>query len=81
MIHLRDEVAADWSAREILLDAVFGADRFLKTSEALRAGRLPAEGLALIAEEADRLAALQYNAREHNKRRWSVATQEPTHAA
>lgn len=55
MIHLRDEVAADWSAREILLDAVFGADRFLKTSEALRAGRLPAEGLALIAEEADRL--------------------------
>ncbi|WP_341707761.1 hypothetical protein [Halopseudomonas sp.] len=32
-------------------------------------------------EEADRLDALQHNAREHNKRRWSVATQEATHAA
>ena len=35
----------------------------------------------ITAEEADRLDALQHNAREHNKRRWSVATQEPTHAA
>ncbi|WP_040401203.1 GNAT family N-acetyltransferase [Amorphus coralli] len=55
MIHLRDEVAADWSARETLLDAAFGAERFLKTSEALRAGRLPAEGLALAAEDEGRL--------------------------
>ena len=35
----------------------------------------------ITAEEADRLEELQFNAREHNKRSWSVATQEPTHAA
>ena len=55
MIHLRDELPADWSARETLLDAVFGADRFAKTSEVLRAGRLPADGLALAAEDDGRL--------------------------
>ncbi|RGP57052.1 hypothetical protein [Pseudomonas abyssi] len=32
-------------------------------------------------EEADRLDALAHNAREHNKRRWSVATQEANHDA
>ncbi|MDQ0313665.1 GNAT family N-acetyltransferase [Amorphus orientalis] len=53
MIHLRDEVAADWTARESLLDTVFGAERVLKSSEAVRCGRLPAEGLALTAEDAD----------------------------
>lgn len=56
MIQLRDETASDWSAREALLDTAFGADRFLKTSEALRAGRLPADGLALVAEHDGRLA-------------------------
>lgn len=55
MIHLRDEMPTDWSARETLLDTVFGADRFAKTSEALRAGRLPADGLALAAEDDGRL--------------------------
>ncbi|MEW5422273.1 GNAT family N-acetyltransferase [Amorphus sp. 3PC139-8] len=55
MLHLRDEGPADWTARETLLDTVFGADRFLKTSEALRAGRMPAAGLALTAEADGRL--------------------------
>jgi len=50
---LRDEVAGDVAAREALLDAAFGPARFLKSSERIRAGRLPAEGLALSAEDAD----------------------------
>ncbi len=37
-------------AREYILDACFGEARRMKTSERLREGRLPAEGLALIAE-------------------------------
>jgi predicted N-acetyltransferase YhbS len=32
-----------------------GADRILKPSEKLRAGRLPADGLALVARDGDRL--------------------------
>lgn len=51
--HVRDEVAADRAAREALLDAAFGPERFAKTCERLREGRLPAEGLALVAESAD----------------------------
>ena len=44
----------DVFARESLLDAAMGAARFRKTSERLRAGRLPA--LALVArDESDRL--------------------------
>lgn len=50
---LRDEVAGDVAAREALLDAAFGPARFLKSSERIRAGRLPAEGLALSAEDAE----------------------------
>ncbi len=50
MITIRDENAADMSAREALLDEVFGVERFEKTCERLRAGRLPARGLALVAE-------------------------------
>ncbi|MCZ8320359.1 MAG: N-acetyltransferase [Novosphingobium sp.] len=42
-------------AREALLDAAFGEDRFAKTCERLREGRLPAEGLALVATMGDRL--------------------------
>ena len=48
---VRDERAADVVAREHLLDAAFGAARFAKTCERLREGRLPAEGLALVAED------------------------------
>jgi len=46
---LHGETAADVPARERLLDASFGPQRFAKTSEFLRAGRLPARGLALSA--------------------------------
>ena len=47
MLVVREETSRDVPARERLLDVAFGAQRFLKTSEALRAGRLPARGLAL----------------------------------
>ncbi len=46
---LRDETRADVSARERLLDAAFGPERFAKTCERLREGRAPASGLALVA--------------------------------
>jgi predicted N-acetyltransferase YhbS len=44
---LQAETRFDTAARERLLDAAFGAERNEKTSERLREGRLPAEGLAL----------------------------------
>src|SRR5689334_8624726 len=50
MITIRDERPADIAAREELLDACFGDERFEKTSERLRDGRLPASGLALVIE-------------------------------
>ena len=49
LVALRLEIDADIPARERLLNAAFGAERFAKTSEVLRAGRLPARGLALSA--------------------------------
>ena len=55
MIAIRPEAASDLAAREALLDCAFGEERFRKTSERLREGRLPA--LALVAEDkAGRLA-------------------------
>jgi predicted N-acetyltransferase YhbS len=50
MITIRDEIAADVPAREALLDRCLGERRTAKSSERLRDGRLPAEGLALSAE-------------------------------
>ncbi|MFE1599092.1 GNAT family N-acetyltransferase [Methylobacterium sp. ID0610] len=50
MIQIREETIADLAARERLLDTCFGEARFTKTCERLREGRLPAEGLALVAE-------------------------------
>ncbi|MBL8587392.1 MAG: N-acetyltransferase [Methylobacteriaceae bacterium] len=50
-IRIDDERDSDVAARERLLDAAFGAARFAKSSEALRAGRLPAAGLSLAARE------------------------------
>ena len=50
MITLREETIHDIEAREALLDTCFGPTRFEKTCERLREGRLPAEGLALVAE-------------------------------
>lgn len=54
-IVVRDEQMRHVDAREALLDAAFGADRFAKTSERLREGRLPADGLALVAMAGERL--------------------------
>ncbi|MGW9229473.1 GNAT family N-acetyltransferase [Pseudorhizobium sp. NPDC055634] len=47
------ETPADVVARENLLDRVMGAERRLKSSEKIRRGRLPAEGLALVARDED----------------------------
>ena len=51
MITIRNETLHDIEAREALLDRAFGDARFAKAAERLREGRLPAEGLALIAED------------------------------
>lgn len=48
-VGIRLETGQDIASRDALLDAAFGAARFRKTSERLREGRLPAEGLALSA--------------------------------
>ena len=50
MITIRDEIANDIPAREALLDRCLGERRTAKSSERLREGRLPAQGLALTAE-------------------------------
>ena len=50
-----DERPADAPAREVLLDDAFGDERFAKTCQRLRDGRLPAEGLALIARDGERI--------------------------
>lgn len=50
MITIRDEIKTDIPAREALLDRCLGERRMSKSSERLREGRLPAEGLALTAE-------------------------------
>jgi predicted N-acetyltransferase YhbS len=54
MIHieqLRHETATHCMARERLLDRCFGKARHGKTSERLRAGRLPADGLSFVASD------------------------------
>lgn len=51
MITIRNETFNDIEAREALLDRAFGDARFAKAAERLREGRLPAEGLSLIAED------------------------------
>lgn len=53
--YVTDESAADFEARECLLDEAFGAARFEKTVERLREGRLPASGLALVVKDASEL--------------------------
>lgn len=55
-VRIDDETGADVVAREALLDAAFGPARFRKTCERLRAGRMPARGLALAARAGDHLA-------------------------
>jgi predicted N-acetyltransferase YhbS len=55
MITIRQERPVDESAREALLDVAYGPDRHKKPSARLRKGRLPAEGLALVAVERGRI--------------------------
>ncbi len=47
------EASRDVPAREMLLDRAMGPKRRKKSSEKLRRGRLPAEGLAFAAHDAD----------------------------
>src|SRR5690606_32044887 len=47
------ETPADVVARENLLDRVMGPDRRRKSSDKIRCGRVPAEGLALVARDGD----------------------------
>lgn len=47
------ETFSDIAAREVLLDRAMGAKRRKKSSEKLRRGRRPSEGLALIARDAE----------------------------
>ena len=49
MTMIRTETAADVAARERLLDRAFGKQRRRKTSERIREGRLPSQGLAFTA--------------------------------
>lgn len=49
MVTIRHELPTDTLAREALLDRAFGKTRLRKTSQRLRDGRLPAEGLAFSA--------------------------------
>jgi len=49
MIMIRTEAKRDVAARHALLDEALGAARFIKTSERLRDGRLPADRLAFVA--------------------------------
>jgi predicted N-acetyltransferase YhbS len=51
MITIRNETLSDVAAREALLERAFGEARFAKAAERLREGRLPAEGLSLIAQD------------------------------
>ncbi len=55
MITIRHEKLNDIDAREALLDAAFGDARGRKSSERLREGRLPADGLSFIAAEGKRV--------------------------
>jgi predicted N-acetyltransferase YhbS len=65
MITLRHERLTDIAAREALLDEAFGDTRTRKTSQRLRDGRLPAEGLSLVATEGQRVVG--------TARLWDVA--------
>ncbi len=65
MTTIRHELNADIGAREALLDQVFGRNRRRKTSERLRAGLLPAEGLSFVAVDGKRVVG--------TARLWNIA--------
>jgi predicted N-acetyltransferase YhbS len=52
MVTIRTELPSDVVFRDRLLDKAFGKTRVRKTSERLREGRLPADGLAFTAVDA-----------------------------
>lgn len=54
-VSITQEIPADVAGREALLDAAFGPSRHRKTSARLRAGRIPAEGLAFTAHDGGRV--------------------------
>jgi predicted N-acetyltransferase YhbS len=51
MMTIREETPPDIPAREALLDACFGEERFRKTCERLREDRKPAEDLSLTIDD------------------------------
>lgn len=53
MIIIGVEALAEAGAREVLLDRTMGPERFRKSCERLREGRLPASGLSLVARDGD----------------------------
>jgi predicted N-acetyltransferase YhbS len=55
MISIRKERPPDAAAREALLDQAFGKRRWRKSSQRLRDGRTPAEGLAFVATDGSRI--------------------------
>jgi predicted N-acetyltransferase YhbS len=55
MISIRKERPPDIAAREALLDEAFGSLRWRKSSQRLRDGRSPADGLAFVATEGKRV--------------------------
>jgi predicted N-acetyltransferase YhbS len=55
MVTIREEKTADIAAREVLLDEACGPSRFAKASERLREGRVPADGLSLVAVDHGRI--------------------------
>jgi predicted N-acetyltransferase YhbS len=59
MIDIVDEVPAHIEAREDLLDRSFGPDRFLKTSERLREGRIPAFAFTALDDEVNLAGTLR----------------------
>ena len=52
MVTIRHELVSDIAPREALLNRAFGKARKRKTSERLRQGRVPSEGLAFAAVDA-----------------------------
>ncbi|MGA8962130.1 MAG: N-acetyltransferase, partial [Pseudolabrys sp.] len=65
MISIRKERPPDIAAREALLDEAFGSLRWRKSSQRLRDGRSPADGLAFVATEGKRVVG--------SARLWAIA--------
>jgi predicted N-acetyltransferase YhbS len=74
MITIRRERPTDIVAREALLDLSFGQCRFDKTSERLRVGRRPADGLSFVAVEGGRQGGRQGGRIVGTVRLWHIST-------